>query len=101
MNMPRSAPLMRLSLLFLVTLGLGLSGCKGSCRQLSEKLCECAINSTEKAACVARAGSSEGSNPPSDAAAAFCQEHLQQCDCRLINTPEGKLRCGLSKAAPQ
>ena len=100
MNMPRSAPLMRLALV-LATLCLALTGCKGACRQLSEKLCDCALNSTEKSACIARAGNSEGANPSNEVAETYCRAHLQSCDCRLIDTTQGKLRCGLAREAPQ
>ncbi len=98
MNVARSAPLMRL-LLVLATLSLGLTGCKSACRQLSERLCECAINSTEKSACVQRAGNSEGVNPPTQAQDQHCKELLPTCDCRLIDTASGKLRCGLARDA--
>lgn len=98
MNMARSAPLMRLVLL-LVTLSLGLTGCKSACRQLSERLCECALNSAEKSACASRAGNSEGVNPPTPDQEVNCKALLPNCDCRLIDTPAGKLRCGLSRPA--
>ena len=97
MNMARSAPLMRFVLLLVV--GLGLAGCKGQCRQLSERLCECALNTNERSTCVSRAANAEGANPPSFADEDFCRAKLQpgQCDCRLIDTPEGKVRCGLAR----
>lgn len=98
MNVARTAPIMRL-ILVLATLSLGLTGCKSACRQLSEKLCECSINSTEKTACGQRAANSEGVNPPTPAQDQHCKELQQQCDCRLIDTPEGKLKCGLSRDA--
>ena len=98
MNMPRSAPFMRLSIvLILATLSLGLTGCKSACRQLSERLCECALNSTDKSNCVARAGNAEGANPPTLDDEIFCKSHLSACDCRLIDTPRGKINCGLAK----
>ena len=88
---------MRLILPILIALSLGLSGCKSACRQLSERLCECAINSTEKSNCVTRAGNSEGAFPPSADNETFCKSHLSTCDCRLIATPNGKIACGLAK----
>ena len=69
------------------------------CRQLSERLCECALNSTDKSACVQRAGNSEGQNPPSPTQDQHCKDLLPTCDCRLIDTPAGKIRCGLARDA--
>lgn len=85
-----------LSLLAVATL-LGLSGCKGSCRQLSEKLCECSANSTEKTACLQRAANEESRIAVQPADDARCAELLDSCDCRLVDTPEGKQRCGLAR----
>jgi hypothetical protein len=99
MNMARSAPLMRLLLLLVV--GLGLAGCKSQCRQLSEKLCECELNSNERTNCVSRAANAEGANPATTAQEDFCRSKLQagpdQCNCRLITTTEGKINCGLAR----
>ena len=97
--MARSAPHMRLSLVFFA-LCLGLVACKSPCRQLSEKLCDCSINSAEKNGCVTRAGNAEGVNEPSEADQATCKALLETCDCRLIDTAEGKVRCGLARPAP-
>jgi hypothetical protein len=97
--MSNSAPMRLILVLVLATLSLALGGCKSSCRQLSERLCECALNTNEKTACVSRAGNAEGVNPPSAADEAYCKALLApgQCDCRLISTPEGKIRCGLAR----
>lgn len=74
-----------------------LTGCKSRCRQLSEKLCDCTLNSNEKTACLQRAGTNESYNPPSEEDEAVCQALYEQCDCRLIDTPQGKIRCGLAR----
>ena len=100
MNMARSAPLMRLLVLLIAC--LGLAGCKSQCRQLSERLCECALNSNEKSNCISRAGNAEGANPSNYEQEDFCRSKLQYpdqggCDCRLIDTLEGKVRCGLAR----
>ena len=89
-------PLMRL--LFTVgALLLVLSNCKGPCRQLSERLCECAINSTEKTNCVQRAGNEEGKVAADPVIEQNCRNLLASCDCRLIDTPRGKINCGLAR----
>ena len=84
-----------------VLASLALFGsCKSSCRQLSEKLCECATNSNEKNNCLSLASSKEAANPPTDNNNAYCQTLLPQCDCRLIDTTPGKIRCGLAYPLP-
>jgi hypothetical protein len=99
MNMARSAPLMRLALLLIAS--LGIAGCKSQCRQLSERLCECELNSNERSNCVSRAANAEGVNPGNFAQEEYCRARLQPgpegCDCRLIATKEGKMRCGLAR----
>lgn len=76
-----------------------LLGCKSPCRQLSEKLCECAANTIEKEDCLQRASTAENSpnNEPTAEQNAYCEAQLEQCDCRLIDTPEGKRACGLAR----
>lgn len=96
--MTKGAPFMRpVLVLIAASLALSLTGCKSACRQLSERLCECAINSTERTNCVTLAGNAEGNNPPTPADETFCKAHLNGCDCRLIDTLDGKVRCGLAK----
>ena len=84
-------------LLLVTAAALALSACKSDCRQLSEKMCDCSLNSTEKTACLQRVASSEGVNPPTAADNAVCAQLKPNCDCRLIDTPEGKARCGLAR----
>ena len=43
---------LHMRLLLVAAAALALSACKGNCRQLSERLCECAINSVEKDTCL-------------------------------------------------
>jgi hypothetical protein len=73
-------------------------GCKTYCRQLSEKQCDCTSSSTERTSCLQVAASKEG-NPavtPTQADEDRCQALLNSCDCRLVDTPAGKERCGLA-----
>ena len=76
---------------------LAFAACKGDCRQLSEQLCNCQLNTVDKNACLQRVASSEGVNPPTSADNARCAQLKPNCDCRLIDTPEGKARCGLAR----
>ncbi|WP_426757142.1 hypothetical protein [Myxococcus sp. Y35] len=88
---------------FIVTAALlcsalsGLAGCKGACRELSEKLCDCAINSVEKELCLRRASQEENRVEPTAEDEAVCEELVESCDCRAIETDEGKRACGLSR----
>jgi len=88
---------------FLVTAALfcsalsGLAGCKGACRELSEKLCDCSINSVEKELCLRRASQEESRVEPTSEDEAVCEELVERCDCRAIETEEGKRACGLSR----
>lgn len=85
-----------LSLLIAVSAG-ALVGCKGSCRQLAEKLCDCAVSTIEREACLTHAQSLESQNPPTDEDNRACAELVDQCDCHQIDTAEGKQRCGLAR----
>lgn len=92
---------MRLALIIIAA--LALAGCKSACRQLSEQLCNCAVNSFERDACLRSSSAAEGSNPPTADDETFCLALLRPpegtpgCDCRLLDTPEGKIRCGLAR----
>jgi hypothetical protein len=97
-------PMRSVAVLLCVFAALGLSGCKSKCRQLSEKLCDCSINSVEKENCIRRAQNAEGINPPTATDETYCDSLLTSCDCRLIDTPQGKVNCGLARgplATPQ
>jgi hypothetical protein len=75
----------------------GLTACKGACRELSEKLCECALNSVEKQNCQQRARDEESRVEPTAENEAVCEERIAGCDCRVIETEEGKKACGLAR----
>ena len=86
----RLAVLAVLSSLFLLS-----TGCKSSCRQLSEKLCDCTTSTTEKTSCLQVAANKEStaivvSQEDQDR----CEALIDSCDCRLVDTPAGKARCG-------
>ncbi|MFZ5470289.1 MAG: hypothetical protein ACOZIN_12710 [Myxococcota bacterium] len=91
---------MRSLLFFLPALSFALLGCKGPCRQLSEKLCECAINSVERDSCLRRVSSQAGAFETTSAQDVTCAELLPKCDCHLVDTEEGKVNCGLARPRP-
>ena len=85
----RQAVLLAFTSLLLVT-----SGCKSHCRVLSEKLCDCTSNSTDRTACLSSIASRDDNvnATQNDTCAAL----VDTCDCRLVDTPSGKERCGLA-----
>lgn len=84
----------------LVVLAFVAGGCKSYCRQLSEKVCDCTSSSTEKTNCLSSAANKENSGVLVTAEdETHCQALLTECDCRLIDTPAGKERCGYSVPA--
>ena len=87
----RHAVLLALTSLLLVT-----SGCKSQCRLLSEKACDCTVSTTDRTGCLSRAATQEGTFPPTADNEDRCEELLAQCDCRLVDTAAGKMRCGLA-----
>lgn len=92
-------PMRSVALLTVVSMLLALCGCKSHCRQLSEKLCDCAVNSTKKTECLQLAATQEANNPPTAQNELYCEAVIESCDCRLIDTPSGKERCALAFAA--
>src|SRR5262244_3172528 len=77
--------------------GILLAGCKGNCRKLSEKLCDCSANNTAKDQCLQRAAQEDGRVGPTPADDALCGQLLQVCDCHIIDTVQGKVNCGLAR----
>ena len=81
-----------------LALALLSSGCKGQCRQLSERLCECTADSTARDTCMRQAANNEGRVAPTADDEARCAALLPGCDCHLVNTAQGKVACGLARA---
>lgn len=74
-------------------------GCGGdACLNLAKQICICLPDDGTRAACNQRASDGEAvfAVRPNDQA--YCQRLLdaKSCDCNQLNTPAGKLACGLS-----
>ena len=82
---------------FALCSGFVLAGCKGNCRKLSEKLCDCAASAALKDSCLQRAASEDGRIGPTTTDDARCAQLLQVCDCHSIDTVQGKINCGLAR----
>ncbi len=74
-----------------------LSGCKDNCRQLSESLCNCADNTTDKNTCLQGVANRASNTSVSSAQDAYCGSLLNLCDCHTVNTVQGKYACGLAR----
>jgi hypothetical protein len=81
----------------LAALLVGAAGCKTTCRQLSEAMCDCAATTTDKTSCLQIAASNEQNNYPTAADIEACAKLLPVCDCRLTDTAQGKANCGLAR----
>jgi hypothetical protein len=85
----------------LLTLSVALlAGCKGNCRKLSERLCDCQPSTIAKDDCNRRASAEESRLGTKPADEALCAQLLKTCDCHTIDTPEGKRSCGLARTPP-
>lgn len=73
------------------------SGCKGNCRQLAEKLCDCSLTPLDQQNCLAQVGIDDTNYAPNDEDDQRCGPYLKTCNCHLIDTPEGKKACGLAR----
>ena len=76
-----------------------LGGCKSPCRHLSERQCECQQSSFDRNTCLQRAATQESTVTLTATDNARCAELVEACDCRLIDTPEGKVKCGFARRA--
>ncbi len=74
-----------------------LAGCKGPCRELSEKLCECTTSTVDRDFCLQRVSNEQARFEPTADEEAVCQARIEECDCHTIDTDEGKRACGLSR----
>ena len=88
---------LRILMALVALCALPLLGCKGNCRALSEKLCDCELNSVDRDSCLARASSQEGNTGPTPEEEDVCAQLLETCQCGNISTPEGKEACGLAR----
>lgn len=85
------------SVLCVLVLG---AACKGDCRKLAEKLCQCSANTAEKNSCIQVAATEQGRIGTTASDEALCASLYAGCDCHTVNTPEGKVACGLARPPP-
>lgn len=87
-------------LLLALVLLVAASSCKSQCRQLSEKLCECATNTNDRTICLQAASVKDSLNVATSTDQDNCKVLLATCDCHLTNTRRGKVRCGMARPYP-
>jgi hypothetical protein len=76
------------------------AGCKGDCRKLAEKLCQCAANTNEKNLCITNAATEQGRVGTTPEDEQLCASLYDGCDCHTVNTAAGKQACGLARLPP-
>lgn len=89
--------------LLLATLSV-LAGCKGPCRELSERFCDC-VDRYQRTTCLANVSTRERNIEPTPEDEAACEQKLTTCTidpddrttCTILDTDEGKLACGLAR----
>jgi len=82
-----------------LTLSLA-AGCGNPCRDLASKICSCLPDDGTRAACNTRARQQESNFAVRKEDEQICQQKLDSCDCTMLNTPEGRVNCGVAWSAP-
>ena len=90
----------RILTILVVLLSLAPLGCSDPCEALAERICNCELTSTDRAACRAdRITSQQGTFTVSDANRAVCTKALDTCTCTAIDDNRLDL-CGYTPEAP-
>lgn len=91
------------SALLLASTLLALTGCKSSCRALSERFCDC-LDQYQRTTCISNVAQRESDYEPTDADLAVCEEKLKKCkidandrNTCTFKTDEDKENCGLAR----
>ncbi len=82
-----------------LTLSLA-AGCGNPCRDLASKICSCLPDDGTRAACNTRARQQESIYTVGKEDQQLCQQKLDSCDCTMLNTPEGRVNCGIAWILP-
>ena len=80
-----------------ITLSLA-AGCGNSCLSLAQQICSCQADQVSIDNCNQRAQEAKGIFPVRAQDEQFCQKQLDSnaCDCTKLNTPEGRVGCGIA-----
>ena len=93
MSPPR--PLLLAASLLTLTLA---AGCGDACLSLAQQICRCQLDQASVDGCNQRAQQAKAIFPERKADQTFCQHQLDTnaCDCTKLDTPEGRVGCGLA-----
>ena len=92
---------MRIQLILLAA--LFFASCKGPCRQLAERLCDCEPNTPSKESCLQRVQVSASLHEPTAEDEQTCEALLPRCQCRQLDSEdpaeraEAKKACGMAR----
>jgi hypothetical protein len=100
----------RFSAAVLAALGLWGMGCADPCEELAERICTCQPTETSQSACKSRVEEQldKGPDKPTAGDDNYCEKLLDRCHdpeddravCARLETPQGKIDCGLAYPAP-
>jgi hypothetical protein len=86
--------------LLLATLALALAvatGCTSPCNQLADQICNCQTTQNNRNSCNAEESTRADQVSPTDAQEQACSNLIPLCDCNVLDTPQGKVNCGLAR----
>ena len=80
-----------------LTLSLA-AGCGDACLSLAQQICSCQLDQASVDGCNQRAQQATAIFPVRSADQKYCQGQLDShaCDCTKLNTPEGRVGCGIA-----
>jgi hypothetical protein len=85
-------------ILLIALLSVGLDACASDCLKLAQRICDCQPTATQRDTCNTEASSQKSLINLTAADEAACSAALDSCDCRQLNTPEGKVACAQARA---
>ena len=93
----RGEPLLRTAALMVAMALLTGLGCTSPCNQLADNICNCQTTQDARNSCDAEESTRESQVNPTSAQEQTCSDLLATCDCNVLDTPQGKVDCGLAR----
>ncbi len=84
-------------LLLIALSSLPLGACGSDCLKLAQQICDCQPTASQRDTCNTDASNQKALITITSQQEAACTAALNTCDCRLLNTPEGKVACGQAR----
>ncbi len=73
------------------------SSCTSNCVQLAQKICDCQTTQQDRDNCNSQASARSDQVHPTEADEKTCGELIDKCNCYELDTPQGKVNCGLAR----